>query len=790
LKTNEEPNFEDQELLGHVVRMNLVHCNENIKQKNLKKQNTVFHYFKGNDPSSWASNVEMFEEILIQQVYEGIDLRYYFQHGMLRYDFIVQPNADPNVIQLSFEGDNRNFIDKKGDLIFHTRFGEVRQSELFTYQQIGKNKSPIASQFIKSGNKFQFEVGNYDQNFPLIIDPLIYSTYLGKEFSDDASGMHVSADGSVYLSGATVNSDFPISTGAYNTTFAGVRDLFITKFNPTGNNILFSTFYGGNSTDESASLFVDANGNLYLTGITYSQNLPTTPGVIGQTWNGGVTDAFVAKFNPEGSQLIYSTYLGGSIEDYGTKVLADNNGNAYAVGSTRSFNFPTTSGAFRQFLSSGSFGNWNDVYVTKINPDGTSLIYSTYIGGNESENANDAVLDDDGNVFITGTTFSLNYPVTQGSIKQTLSGNRDAFVTKLNADGSALIYSTYLGGNNLDDGNAIAIDPDGNAYVTGLTLASDFPVTSNAFEQDYIGNSDAFLSKINAAGTQLVYSTYLGAGGDDKGRCVFVKNGFAYVGLECSSLDFPTTSDAFNTTNNGSIDILLLKMNTSGSDLEYATYLGGSSVDLIYSIFVDDSEFIYMSGATISNNYPVTSGAYDETYNLDKDVFLTKFSILCNDFNLNIDINGNTLTSNQTNATYQWLDCNNNFSEIEGATAVSFTPTESGSYAVALTADGCTLNSACIELIISGISKYLDANIDIFPNPSDGHFTLKTKNINLLNFKIYDLSGRMVQHVTTNKFITDNSLEFDISNLMNGLYILTFETLDNRIISKKIALER
>lgn len=789
MKKNNETTTAELALNGHVVAMKLLHCNNEILTKNLKKQSTVFHFFKGNNPSKWANNVAMYEEVLLQEVYHGIDLRYYFQNGSLRYDFIVHPHADPNDIQLSFEGDEGNFIDKKGDLIFYTRFGEVRQSELFTYQQIGKNKSPIASQFIKSGNKIQFEVGKYNQNLPLIIDPLIYSTFLGKEFADETSGMHVNSDGSVYLSGATVNSDFPTTTGAYNTIFAGVRDIFITKFNPTGNNILFSTFFGGNSTDQSAHLSVDANGNLYITGITSSQDLPATTGVIGQTWNGGISDAFVAKFNPEGAQLIYSTYLGGSNDDFGRKVLADNDGNAYAIGSTKSTNFPTTSGAFRQFLTTGSFGNWNDVYVAKINPNGTSLIYSTYIGGNESENANDAVLDANGNVFITGTTFSSNYPVTQGSIQQTLSGNRDAFITKLNASGSALIYSTYLGGNNIDDGRAISIDPSGNAYVTGLTRATDFPVTSGAFGQNYNENTDAFLSKIDASGNQLIYSTYLGGSGDDQGRCVFVKNGFAYVGLECSSQDFPTTSDAYNTTNNGIVDILLLKMNISGSDLEYASYLGGSSVDLIYSIYVDDNEYIYMSGGTLSNNYPVTSGAYDETYNLDIDVFLTKFSLLCGAFDLSVAFNNNTLTSNQTNATYQWLDCNNNLSEIEGATAVSFTPTESGSYAVAITASGCTLNSNCVDVISSGFPKHDNSSLDIFPNPNAGQFSLKTNNLKLQSLKIYDLSGRMLENVMLHNS-SEATYNIDIAALKNGVYIIMAETSDYGIVSKKLILER
>jgi hypothetical protein len=356
------------------------------------------------------------------------------------------------------------------------------------------------------------------------------------------------------------------------------------------------------------------SGNAYITGFTYSSDFPTTPGALQATLAGG-SNAFVTKLNAAGSALLYSTYLGGSGYNFGGGIAIDGSGNAYVVGWTRSTDFPTTPGALQTKYGGGA----SDAFVSKLNADGSALLYSTYLGGSGSEEGNwfSIAVDASGNSYVTGDTGSSDFPTTPGAFQTTFAGGGefgvDAFVTKLNPSGSSLIYSTYLGGSDEEQGTGVAVDASGNAYVSGHTSSSDFPTTPGAFQTTSGGFDDPFVSKLNGTGSALLYSTYLGSTG---GRGAFNLAAFAialdgtgnaYVTGYTNASDFPTTPGAFQTTYGGNIDAFVSKLNSAGLGLLYSTFLGGSDSDMGDGIAVDTSGNAYVVLVSENQHYAPVS---------------------------------------------------------------------------------------------------------------------------------------------------------------------------------------
>jgi hypothetical protein len=419
------------------------------------------------------------------------------------------------------------------------------------------------------------------------------------------------------VTGITSSTNFPTTAGASQTTNQGVVDAFVTKLNPAGSGLLYSTYLGGSDYDQALGIAVDVAGDAYVTGYTFSRNFPITAGAF-QTTNPGTSYAFVTKLNPTGSGLLYSTYLGGEAT-FANAIAVDDAGDAYVTGRTYA-NFPTTVGAF-QTTTQGSY----DAFVTKLNPTGSGLLYSTYLGGTDYDVGNGIAVNAAGDAYVTGTTYSTDFPITAAAFQPT--GSYDAFVTKLNPEGSGLLYSTYLGGSSYDYGNGIAADAAGNAYVTGYTYSPDFPTTAGAFQTTYHGSYDAFVSKLNPAGTGLFYSTYLGGSNTDAGQGIAVDAaGDAYVTGYTASTNFPTTAEAFQTTNQSSYDAFVTKLNPAGSDVLYSTYLGGSGNDFGYGIAVDAAGAAYVAGVTNSTNFPTTLGAFQTTNQGSYDAFVTKLA--------------------------------------------------------------------------------------------------------------------------------------------------------------------
>jgi hypothetical protein len=611
-----------------VLRMAIVDSNPKPLMRGLEALPGKANYFIGRNSAKWRANVPTYAKVHYRNVYPGIDLVYYGNQRQLEYDFVVAPGANPEKIVLGFKGAERLEIDAQGELLLHTAGGELRQHKPVIYQEIDGVRREIDGGYVLTGaDRVSFKLAAYDRSQPLVIDPvfLSYSTYLGGE-----AGVAIAVDGhgSAYVTGyAAGSTDFPTSSGAFQGTFSGGgRDAFVAKLNPTGSALVYSTYLGGSSSDEGRGIAVDASGNAYVTGGTYSTDFPTTAGAFQTTCAGGFPvspcgDAFVTKLNPNGSGLIYSTYLGGGSFDYGYGIAVDKSESAYVTGSIRSADFPTTQNAFQTSFGGGPpdpyYGPPTDVFVTKLNRAGSGLIYSTYLGGDAEDRGVGIAVDTSGNAYVAGHTNSTNFPTTAGAFQPVFAGGPwDAFVTKLDSTGSTLIYSTYLGSMGFDQAFAIAVDDRGHAYTTGRTASPYFP-TVNAFQGFSGGGFDAFVTKLDPTGCALVYSTYLGGSSGEEADGIAVDlQGNAYVTGVTDSTNFPTTSGAFQAVHAGgnSQEAFVTKLDPVGSALVYSSYLGGSGYEVAYAIAVDPGGNAYVTGETGSSDYPTTPGAANTSF--------------------------------------------------------------------------------------------------------------------------------------------------------------------------------
>ncbi len=449
---------------------------------------------------------------------------------------MVAPGADVSAIQVEYEGVESMRVDRDGDLVLKTAGGELRQKRPVAYQETAGGRVEVQVGYrLKTGRRVAFELARYDAGRRLVIDPvLLYSTYLGGSGNDGGNGIAVDGSGNTYVTGFTLSAKFPTSN-PLQANLGGTQNAFVTKINAVGSTLIYSTYLGGNEFDFGFGIAVDGSGNAYVTGQTGSTNFPTANPLQGSN---GLANAFVAKISNTGDKLLYSTYLGGSVNDSGQGIALDALGNAYVTGYATSTNFPTKN-PFQSSLGSQSPGSQN-AFVAKINAAGSALVYSTYLGGSGPDQGRGIAVDGSGNAYVTGITQSTNFP-TANPLQATNGGGYDAFVTKINAAGSALVYSTYLGGSGTDNGFAIAVDVSGNAYVTGNTTSTNFPST-NPMQATIGGVQDAFVTKINAAGLAYVYSTYLGGSGTEYGEGIAVDvSGNAYVTGNTNSTNFPVT---------------------------------------------------------------------------------------------------------------------------------------------------------------------------------------------------------------------------------------------------------
>ncbi len=614
------------------MRMKFVGMNSAAKVQGLEELPGKTNYFLGNNPTKWRTNIPAYTKVKYQELYPGIDLVFYGTGKGLEYDWIVKPGGNPRSIRMALDGEGKPAIDSGGDLVFSGRDFQFRYRKPRVFQEgDGAQRAVDGCYVLNNKREVSFDVGPYDGTKPLIIDPVFsYVAVVGGSgqtwslgssqgtYVDTGMSIAVDASGSAYVTGTAYSPDFP-TVGAVQATNRGSWNAFIMKLNPAGSAIVYSTYLGGSTFDQGFSIAVDPEGNAYVSGRA-GADFPMVRAI--QPMFGGQADAFVAKLNPAGSSLIYSTYLGGSGADDGNSIAVDLQGNAYVTGSTNSVNFPTTPGAFQGTLRLDSCPCCYEAFVAKISPGGSRLLYSTYLGGGSDDRGFAIAADSDGNAYVTGETYSRsNFPVTSGAFQTSLgppncnaslcgvTSCSAAFVTKLNPAGSDLVYSTFLGGESGlgDRGMGIAVDSAGNTYVAGQAVSRGFPTTPGALPRS--GNNEAFITKLNPSGSELIYSTPLGGSSFDGANAIAVDSeGNAYVAGWTYSRDFPLKfplqagfvdgpcsppipSAAFVCT-----DGFVAKLNPTGTGLIYSTYFGGSGVDAINGIALDRAGNAYVTG--------------------------------------------------------------------------------------------------------------------------------------------------------------------------------------------------
>ena len=619
--------------------MKLQGANPKAKIAGVEELTGKSNYLIGHDTQKWRHDVTRFAKVKYQAVYPGIDLIYYGQQRQLEYDWIVAPQANVDQIRLSVAGVSRMQVDPGGDLILQTSGGEVRQHKPIIYQEADGEKQLIEGRYVMKGSReVGFELAAYDSTRAVVIDPVLsYSTYLGGNGTESQDpGIVLDKTGNIYLAGRTASADFPI-LNAFQPNYGGtgvdgVGDVVVTKLSADGATLIYSTYLGGSGDDEAYSLAVGTDGSVYVAGDTSSTNFPLK-NPFQASFSTVFVDsyhAFITKLTPDGSALVYSTYLGGTDDtDTANSIAVDAAGNAYITGYTNSVDFPVTNAIQPNYQGGGV-----DAFIAKLNPAGSALLFSTFLGGNSSEDATDIAVDDSG-VYVAGITSSTNFPLrnaVQSFYNGTgVDGIGDGFVTKLTVNGSAVVFSTYLGGSGDDEIFSLAVGPGGSVYVTGDTSSTNFPLKNplqSSFSTLFSDSYHVFVTRLIPDGSALAYSTYLGGSGyEDFGAGIAVDIvGNAYLTGSTNSSNFPVVNALQAVYRGGPLEVgdaFAAKINPSGSTLVYSSFLGGTGDEIGNHIKVDSIGNAYIIGLTTSTNFPMQS-PYQSSLRGLTDFFITK----------------------------------------------------------------------------------------------------------------------------------------------------------------------
>jgi len=745
-----------------VLRMQLVGANSSPRISGLEESEAKSNYFIGNDPKKWHSNVANFAKVQYAAVYPGVDIVFYGQQRELEYDFVVAPGADPSVITLSFAGDGKSkdpsltiTINDSGELVAHLPDGEVRFHKPIAYQRArtGQENQPVDGRYVlRADGKVGFELGSYDRRRQLVIDPVIsFSSYLGGSNQDLAVGVAVDRYEDVEIVGNTRSADFPLFDQIetyHGGTCGGLpcRDIFVSKFSPTGSKLQYSTYIGGSNDDVANDVVLDMAGDTFVVGSTLSTDFPITPHAFQKTFGGGTVtgDAFVFELASKGG-FEYSSYLGGSGDDQAYGITVDYTPtatpNVYVVGSTTSTNFPTTTGAYQRTCGKTQQGTCSNGFAAKVNPKGTALVYSSYLGGSNGlgDAAYGVAVDSNNDVYIAGITGSPNFPTTSGAYDRTCgsdglcNGTYDGFVSELNGTATELLFSTFLGGSSYDYVGGIALDSSDAIYVSGNTTSSDFPTTSGAGQTTFGGMSagcsptsgaicgDATVTKFSPGGATLAYSTYLGGSGDEyPGMSMALDSaGNAYItGQTSSSTDFPLVNPFQATYGGGSSDAFVTMVSSTGT-FTYSTYLGGNGQDFGYRTVLDPTGNLYLAGGTVSTNFPVKAGEFQTGCGTDgtcngglMDAWVAK---VISSADLAVSMTVPSTVTSGSNLTYTLGVRNNGPDTAVAITATDAVPTGTTFFSVATSAGSCTAppkgSTGTVTCTVSSL-------------PSNGRFTI------------------------------------------------------------------
>ncbi|TAN21797.1 MAG: DUF1573 domain-containing protein [Acidobacteria bacterium] len=585
------------------------------------------HYWLG----SGLVSVRSYRKVDFAKIYPGVGVTYYGHDGQVEFDLKLAPHASPAAVQMAFRGASP-YLGADGSL---TLAHGVSLRTPLAYQSVNGRRHAVRVQYrLLPDDRVGLVVGAYDANRTLIVDPILaFASLLGGTSYNQANAVAVDSKGNGYVAGFTISTDFPVQSafqakdapGSFSTSS---NDAFVTEISADGKSLIYSTYLGGNGDDEATGIAVDSTGAAYVTGFTNSTNFPTTAAVPPiQAANAGGYDAFVTKFAVGGAKLDYSTYLGGTGDDKAAAIAVDPQGEAFITGTTSSTDFPVSATAPQKTMAGKT-----DAFVAGISAAGTSTLYATYLGGSDIDNGNAIAVDQTGNVVVGGATASTNFPVTAGAHQPQIGGNFDGFIAMIPRAGTSIGWATYLGGSGADAINAVTVDTADNVYVAGSTNSSNLFCPFSSCASSFAGNGDAFVAKFNSSGSQLVWGAYLGAAPSGVATAIAVDStDDVYIAGYTSSASLPATSNATQNTPGGAVDGFLAKLGPAGPNSAnpflFYSYLGGRENDAVNGMGIDANGDIDLVGTTSSNNFPVTAGTFQTSLNSSTDAFVARYVV-------------------------------------------------------------------------------------------------------------------------------------------------------------------
>jgi len=589
----------------------------------IDRTSTTHNFYFGSSPSGWFTDVRSYREVIYENLYEETDLVYRSHGKRMKYDIVLKPGSDPERIVLDVVG-HESLRTESGDLIVELMDGtEVRETGLITYYQ--DNGDRISSRFeLIDENSFTFSLSDYDRSRAVVIDPVVFSTFIGGAGSDKATGMMIDNNGDILISGNS-GRDFPITPGVYKDSADGNGDATILRISSDGSTVMTATYIGGDRDETGYALQTDDSGNIYITGRTSSSDYPASPDAYSRGNSGGY-DIFVSKLNYAMSSLLFSTYVGGASVEYPNRMEIDVSGNPFVAGTTSSLDFPLSDDPVCSDYGGGDISG----FLFKLKNDGSNLIYSTYISGEADDSVTGLAVDSSGCAFISGMTRSTDFTVTAGAFDTIVEGNSDGYIMKVSQDGKTALISTYFGGISGDGIYDLRMDDRGNIFVVGLTYSDDIPTTTGVISADPIGSADLYIAKFDSSLNSPLICTYFGSSEYEKPLYMSIDSvGRILVQGETQSNSYPVSGDAFmGTYGGGNDDGFISVFNGDLTEMTFSTYFGGSGhFDEVCGVGTDENGVIFAAGSTDSTDYPTTSGAYMEELDGFEDHILLSVSL-------------------------------------------------------------------------------------------------------------------------------------------------------------------
>jgi hypothetical protein len=579
---------------------------------------TKVSYFIGNDPSKHKSGLSTYRYVSLGEVWSGVEVKLKATQKTVEKLFYVKPGADPSKIVVEVDGAKGLKLSKDGEIIIKTGLGDLKLSKPIAWQEKDRKKLPVEVSYKLIGkNRYSFEVAKADPSLPLVIDPILQSTYLGGSNNNEVYALAIHPTmGEVYVAGLTDSIDFPNTSGGAQESKSGGDDAFVARLDKDLTQVLQSTYLGGSGRDEARALAIHpTTGEVYVAGYTESANFPKATGGAQKKY-GGKGDTFVARLNKDLTKILQSAYLGGKGSDVAYALaIHPTTGEVYVAGYTESANFPKATGG-----AQNKYGGKGDTFVARLNKDLTKILQSTYMGGKGSDVAYAlAIHPTTGEVYVAGLTESIDFPNTSGGAQKVYGGGSwDAFVVRLNSNLTQILQSTYLGGRNSDVVFALAVYPKtGDVYVAGYTLSTNFPNTSGGAQTGHRGGSeDAFVARLNKDLTKILQSTYLGGNNSDIAHALAIHptTGEVYVAGETESTNFPEAARGAQKSKGKKGDVFVARLNSNLTKILRSTYLGGSGYDYATALAISSTGDVYVAGYTLSTDLPKATGGAQATF--------------------------------------------------------------------------------------------------------------------------------------------------------------------------------